>query len=297
MQVQANGITIEVEDHGKKTDPVILLIMGFSAQLTTWPEEFVQALVDGGFRVVRFDNRDVGLSHKFDGVPVKNPFWQMIVKRFLRGWKMAPYDLEAMAADSIGVLDALGIEKAHVIGASMGGMISQILAAKYPDRLTSLTAVMTSTNNPKLPRAKAEVQKVLFGMARSKAKTPEERLEVALSFVMAIQSPTEGRSREETTANILASAARSTYPEGPKRQMAAIIESGDLRRWTKKITAPTMVVHGQQDPLVLLACGKDVAANIEGSRLEIIDGMGHDFPPAKIVPVANLIIDHCKQAA
>ncbi|NCN84272.1 MAG: alpha/beta hydrolase, partial [Sphingomonadales bacterium] len=150
MQVIANGINIEVEDHGNPQDPAILLVMGYTAQLIYWPMDFVNGLVDKGFRVVTFDNRDVGLSYKFDGVRGPNPIRQLIAKRFFPKRQMAPYNLSDMARDAVGVLDALEIDQAHIVGASMGGMIGQLIAADHADRVLSFTPIMSSTNGPGL---------------------------------------------------------------------------------------------------------------------------------------------------
>ena len=297
MQVQANGISIEVEDYGDKSNPAILLIMGYTAQLVYWPIEMVEGLVAKGFRVIRFDNRDVGLSHKFDGMKAPHPVRQMIGKRFFPNRKLAQYSLSDMAADAIGVLDALDIDKAHIVGASMGGMIGQLVAAGYPDRVLTFTPVMSSTNGPGLPGASAEVRKTLFRTARAKPATPDEALELGLAFSSLIASE-EGRSRKEERRELLKLAQeRGYYPPGPKRQMAAIIETGNLRPVAQKITAPTLVIHGADDPLIPSACGADIAANIEGSRFELIEGMGHDLPPSKLPKIVDLIAKHCQSVA
>ncbi|NRD89990.1 hypothetical protein C8024_11770 [Sphingopyxis sp. BSNA05] len=158
MQVIANGINIEVEDHGNPADPAILLVMGYTAQLIYWPMDFVNGLVAEGFRVVTFDNRDVGLSYKFDGVRPPHPIRQMLAKRFFPKRQMAPYNLSDMANDAVGVLDALKIDKAHIVGASMGGMIGQLIAADHADRVLSFTPIMSSTNGPGLPGAARRAQ-------------------------------------------------------------------------------------------------------------------------------------------
>jgi pimeloyl-ACP methyl ester carboxylesterase len=294
MQVTANGIAIEVEDHGDKDAPVILLVMGFAAQLVLWPQDFVDRLVAEGFRVVRFDNRDIGLSHKFEGVKAPHPIWQLLVKKFRPKKRMAHYTLEDMAADAVGVLDALEIDKAHVIGASMGGMISQIFAAKYPDRLHSLTPVMTSTNNPKLPGPSRQVRKTLIKAAKTRPSDPEEAIALSMSFFSAIAGPKLADRGDEIEELIRTSVERSLYPEGPPRQMAAIIDTGDLRDWTRRITAPTLVIHGADDPLIPHPAGADVAANIDGARLELVAGMGHDLPEELLPDLTSLVVAHCR---
>ncbi|GAB5487572.1 MAG: alpha/beta hydrolase [Parasphingorhabdus sp.] len=294
MQVMANGINVEVEDFGNPKDPAVLLIMGYTAQMIYWPLDFVEGLVSKGFRVVRFDNRDVGLSHKFDNMKAPHPIRQMIGKRFFPNRKIASYTLSDMAADAVGVLDALNIDKAHIVGASMGGMIGQLVAADHSDRVLSFTAVMSSTNAPDLPGASAEVRKVLFKTARTKAKTPEEALELGMAFSQLIASE-EGRSRSEERREMMKLAQeRSFYPAGPKRQMAAIIESGNLRPVAQRITAPTLVIHGADDPLIPAACGQDIASNIVGSRFQLVDGMAHDLPVSKIPELTTMIAEHCQ---
>ncbi len=296
MQVMANGINIEVEEYGDPGDPAILLIMGYTAQLIYWPIDMVNGLVDAGFRVIRFDNRDVGLSHKFDSRKAPNPIRQMIAKRFFSSRQLAPYNLSDMAKDAVGVLDALNIEKAHIVGASMGGMIGQLVAANHPDRVISFVPVMSSTNAPELPGADAKVRKALFKSARSKARNMDEALAGGLAFSSLIASR-EGRKRiKEREALMREALERSFYPAGPKRQMAAIIASGNLRPTAQKISAPTMVIHGAEDPLIPQACGADIAANVNNARFELVEGMGHDLPPSKLPKIVELIAGHCRAA-
>lgn len=294
MQVIANGINIEAEDHGNPEDPAILLVMGYTAQLIYWPMDFVRGLVGKGFRVITFDNRDVGLSYKFDGVQGPHPIRQLIAKRFFPRRQMAPYNLSDMARDAIGVLDAFKIDQAHIVGASMGGMIGQLMAADHADRVLSFTPIMSSTNGPGLPGAKVEVRKVLMQTARAKARTPDEALELGLAFSSLIASE-EGRGRpEERRAMMKLAQERAFYPAGPKRQMAAIIDTGNLRPVANRIAVPTMVIHGADDPLIPFACGQDIAANVKDARFELVQGMGHDLPPSKLPEMVELIAGHCR---
>lgn len=290
----ANGIKIEVEEFGNAGDPAILLIMGYTAQMIYWPLGFVEGLAAEGFRVIRFDNRDVGLSHKCDGMKAPHPIRQMIGKRFFPNRRIAPYTLSDMADDAVGVLDALNIDKAHIVGASMGGMIGQLVSVNHADRVISFTAIMSSTNGPGLPGADAEVRKVLFKTARTTAKTPEEALELGTAFSSLIASE-EGRGRIDERREMMKLAQeRSFYPAGPKRQMAAIIESGNLRPVAQRIKVPTLVVHGAEDPLIPSACGEDIAANVEGARFELVHGMGHDLPVSKLPMLVELVGQHCR---
>jgi len=296
MQVIANGINIEAEDHGNPENPAILLVMGYTAQLIYWPMDFVNGLVAKGFRVITFDNRDVGLSYKFDGVRAPHPIRQMIAKRFFPRRQMAPYNLGDMARDAVGVLDAFKIDRAHIVGASMGGMIGQLIAADHAERVLSFTPVMSSTNGPGLPGANADVRRVLMQTARAKARTPDEALELGLAFSSLIASE-EGRSRpDERRAMMKLAQERAFYPPGPKRQMAAIIDTGNLRPVANRINAPTMVIHGADDPLIPPACGQDIAANVQDSRFELVQGMGHDLPPSKLPELVDLIAAHCRAA-
>jgi pimeloyl-ACP methyl ester carboxylesterase len=207
---------------------------------------------------------------------------------------MAPYNLSDMARDAVGVLDAFKIDRAHIVGASMGGMIGQLMAADHADRVLSFTPIMSSTNGPGLPGAKAEVRKVLMQTARAKARTPDEALELGLAFSSLIASE-EGRSRsEERRAMMKLAQERAFYPPGPKRQMAAIIDTGNLRPVANRIAVPTMVIHGADDPLIPFACGQDIAANVKNARFELVQGMGHDLPPSKLPEMVDLIAGHCR---
>ncbi len=296
MQVTANGINIEVEDHGNVKDPPILLIMGYATQLIYWPMDFVNGLVEKGFRVVRFDNRDVGLSYKYDGVRAPGPIRQLFAKRFFPNRNLAPYDLGDMARDTVGVLDALDIDKAHIVGASMGGMIGQLVAADHAERVLSFTPVMSSTNAPGLPGADPAVRKALIQSARAKASTIDEALATGMVFSSIVASE-EGRAREEEREALMKTALeRNFYPAGRRRQMAAIIETGNLRPKAQSISVPTMVIHGTADPLIPHPCGADIAANVNNARFELVDGMGHDLPPSKLPLMVEMIAEHCRAA-
>ena len=289
----ANGIEIHYEDHGDPADPPMLLIMGFGAQLTLWPDEFVEALAGHGFRVIRYDNRDVGLSHKFDGVKAPG-----LVKLTLLGklgfTPRVPYTLADMADDGAGLLDALGIGKAHIVGASMGGMIAQHFAARHADKCLSLTSIFSTTGNPKLPPAKKEAMEVLIKRPRS---TEEEVLvEHGMKLARTIGSPgypgDEERLREKVTQGI----RRSFYPEGPTRHLSAIIADGDRRAMLKDIAVPTLVLHGEDDPLVPCEAGRDTAACIPGAKIRTIPGWGHDLPLELAGDLADSIAAHAKEA-
>ncbi len=292
MTVQSvGGVDIAFEWDGPKDGAVALLIMGLAQQLVFWPEDFVEALNRAGYRTLRFDNRDIGKSHKFDGVRAPHPLLQIPAR--LAGLKgFAPYSLEDMAKDAVGLLDALKVSEAHVVGVSMGGMIAQVMAAKAPGRIKSLSIIMSSTNNPRLPRAKAEITRALLAPPM-KTATKEAALERAMYLWGLIGTRNSGATTEELKARLAAAYDRSHYPAGPRRQLAAIIETGDLRqKFTRKIAAPTLVIHGADDPLAPPAGGVDVFRNIKGARLEIIEGMGHDIPKKFRPRIATMIVDH-----
>lgn len=293
--VKANGLDIEVEDYGSKSDPAILLIMGLAAQLTLWPMPMVETLVGKGFRVIRFDNRDIGLSQKLHEKRAPSPALTMTAIRLLKLKSLAPYTLRDMAADSVGVLDALSIERAHVVGASMGGMIGQVLAARHPERVKSFTAIMSSTNHPKLKQADPAVLRQLF-TTRVGAKTEDELIDRIVAFWNVIGTPDSGNDPAEFREKILASVKRCNYPSGVRRQIAAIVATGELRPYARKIKAPALVIHGSLDRLAPLPGGLDIAATIPGARAEIIDGMGHDLPPRHLKKITELIAAHTRAA-
>ncbi len=286
-QISANGITLEVETHGDPANPPLLLIMGLGAQLTLWPIEFVEALVARGFYVVRFDNRDIGLSTKFTHAGRPN-FVSLVLKTKIGLKPRLSYHLTDMAADAVALLDAMGLPQAHVVGVSMGGMIAQLVAATYPERVLSLTSIMSTTSNPKLPPpGKA-------ALAALNAPVPPEGgvdayVEVGQMRAAAIGSPGYPPDLERQRKRLAAEYTRAFHPTGPVRQYAAILADGDRRKRLKKITAPTLVIHGEDDPLITVHGGQDTAASIAGARLITYPGMGHDIPLALVDDMADAI--------
>lgn len=290
----ANGLEIEYDVSGPEDGPAVLLIMGLAAQMTFWPAELIENLNAAGFRTIRFDNRDIGMSEKLHSFRTPNIVMQLALRRMgVKG--LAPYSLKDMAKDAISVLDALGIKKAHIVGVSMGGIISQVLAASYPERVLSLVPIMSTTNNPSLPRPKSEVAKLLF-KPQKPAKTREEAIQRSVLAWSIIGTKDSGASPEETRKKFEIAFDRGYYPAGPKRQLAAIIDTGDVRSFSKKITASTLVIHGRADPLVPMTGGMDIARTIPNAKLELIDGMGHDLPKNRIEKISNLMIKHFKKA-
>jgi pimeloyl-ACP methyl ester carboxylesterase len=290
-QVTANGIRIEYDEHGKPGDPPVLLVMGLGAQMTLWPQELVDALVERGFRVIRYDNRDIGLSHKMEGAKTPGIVKMMLLGKF--GLKpKVPYTLADMAEDGIGLLDALGIQKAHIVGASMGGMIAQHMAFSHPERVLTLTSIMSTTGHRKLPQGSREAIGVL---TRRPASMEEDVLvEHGVKVAHAIGSPAYRADPEVLRKRTRALIKRSFYPAGMPRQLAAIIADGDRRERLQSIKAPTLVIHGEADPLVPLAGGQDTAAHVRGAKLKTIPGMGHDLPSELVDEIADAIAEHAR---
>ena len=295
MKTRANGIDIEIEDSGTCPDaqgrpqPVVLLIMGLGMQLTAWPLALVQALVDAGYRVVRFDNRDAGLSQRFD--TLGNPWVLGAVLKYRLGWRIRPpYRLHDMARDALGVLDALQIDRAHVVGASMGGMIAQRLALLAPDRLISLTSLMSSSGARGLPEATSDNTRLLI--RRPADKGIEAAIENLVGVFQAIGSPAFPTAEADLRDLVGAAVRRNLNPAGVLRQLVAILADGSRAEALADVQVPTLVVHGTADPLVPFACGQDTARRIPGARLAGIDGMGHDLPPGVIAPLLALLTAH-----
>jgi len=275
MQISANGLQIEVDIQGPAAGEPLLLIMGLGMQLIGWPDELVQLLVDKGFRVIRHDNRDVGLSQGFDEFGVPN-LVAAAVRQRLRLPLRAPYQVADMAADALGVLDALGVRRAHVCGASMGGMIAQHLAARHPGRVRSLSLVMTTSGARHLPQARLAVQRAL--LSRPPAGDLAAYVAHTSRTLALIGSPAYPPDPQRVQQRLLASFRRAYRPAGTARQLMAVIADGDRSALLRHIVAPTWVMHGAADPLVPVAAGHDLARKIGGAEIDIVPGMGHDLP-------------------
>ncbi len=256
MKAQANNIELEYETHGDSSDKPLLMVNGLGSQMIDWYEGFIQCLVDRGFYVIRFDNRDIGLSSKMEQADE------------------AQYSLEDMADDAIGLLDALNIEKAHICGESMGGMIVQVIALRYPSRVLSLTSIMSSTGNPDLPRGDPEVGRVLMQPAPSDREGYIEYY-VKLRRLLYGSFPYDEAENREISGRFF---DRSFYPPGISRQSFAIMRSGNRKSKLSSIKVPTLVIHGTDDPVINVEAGKDTQEAIPGAELLIIEGMGHSFP-------------------
>ena len=273
---RANGIDIAYQTFGDKDASPLILIMGLGSQMVLWDGEFCRKLAAGGYRVIRFDNRDIGLSTKLDWMQV--PDTTAVAAALQRGEVPAlPYTLEDMAADTAALLTALGYDKAHIVGESMGGMIGQIMAINLPERLLSLTSIMSSTGNPFLPPPSPEVLEILYtpfptdhdGFVESFVRT----FKVLSGAAMPLSEALARKWAEQ-------SYKRGLNPAGVARQFAAIMAAGDRTEKLKSISIPTLVIHGDVDPLLPVECGLATATAIPGSRLKIIQEMGHALPEA-----------------
>lgn len=291
-QVQAGDLTLVCQQFGETDKPALVLVMGLGMQMISWPDDFCRQLADQGFRVIRFDNRDSGLSQKMSGQRAPGLLKLTLATRL--GFRLkVPYQLRDMAADTAALLDALEIEAAHLVGASMGGMIAQLVAAHYPRRVLSLTSIMSTSGNPRLPGPKGKILRTLMMPA---APNEAAFLETATRTWRLIGSPAFQPTDEELQARLLYSYRRSYYPAGTARQLAAISASGSRVEDLKTIRVPTLVIHGAEDPLVPVQGGIDTAKHIPGARLEIIEGMGHDLPQPLLSRFATLIGEHAGRA-
>jgi pimeloyl-ACP methyl ester carboxylesterase len=286
----ANGIKIEYDTFGDPSSPVLLLIRGLAHQMIGWDEKLCNMLADEGLYVLRFDNRDVGLSSKIDEAGA--PDIGEIVAAFLQGEEIQPpYTLDDMADDSVGLLDALGIEKAHICGVSMGGYIAQIIAIRHPNRLLSLISMESGTGAPDLPQGTPEA------MAALMEPTPAEReafIEHDLKTFRIASGSKVALDEELTRKQAERAFDRCHYPEGGLRHLMAVLATGDRTEALKLVAVPTLVIHGSEDPLLPVEHGKATAAAIPGAKLPVIDGMGHglNFPsvwPQWVSAISSLI--------
>jgi pimeloyl-ACP methyl ester carboxylesterase len=285
-----NGIDIEYETFGESNLQPILLIAGLGSQLLAWPESFCEILAKKGFLVIRFDNRDVGLSTKFEDAGI--PDMAEISAAYIRGEKpKIPYTLDDMVDDAIGLLDALHIKKAHICGASMGGMIAQIIAYRHPTYVLSLTVIMSTTGNPELPPSKPEIMMQFFAPVPSEREAYITEMIKRDSLINGAFPYDENQSREYRTREY----DRSYYPDGIARQLAAMAIPGNIKPYISSISAPTVVIHGSEDPFNLVEAGKDIASSIPDAELVIIEGMGHSFPHEIIPRIISEIDENSKK--
>lgn len=295
-RLTANGIGIEYDIHGPEGGEPLVLVMGLGAQMIRWSMDMVGELAGRGYRVVRFDNRDVGLSHRFEDHPLPNI--GDVAKAVREGRRPeVPYFLSDMAADAAGVIEGLGFGSAHVVGASMGGMIVQMLAAEHPHRVRSMTSIMSTTGNPGLPPAKPEAVAFLVDRGPDPHQDLDAFLDHGLKSARVMAGPAGVLDEAAERAGIAESFRRAYYPVGFLRQYAAILGSGDRREALRRITAPTVVIHGADDPLVPVEGGHDTAACIPGAEMHVLPGMGHNIPTPLIPQVCDLIERAVRRAA
>ncbi len=292
--VSANGIDLHYDEKGERDAPVVLLVMGLGTQMIAWPDAFVDGLVAAGFRVVRFDNRDIGLSTHLHGAPAISPVWAVIAKRIGVNAPIA-YTLEDMATDALALMDALDIERAHIVGASMGGMIAQLVAARAPERILSLTSIMSSSGAPGLPGPAPDIRRRLLAR-RPSNPTRAQAAAAGMATLEAISYADPTREPGAFAAMAERAFDRSYNPMGMRRQLLAIIADGSRTRRLETIRVPTLVIHGAADRLVPMACSKDIAARVRGARLVIIDEMAHDLPPSQLPALVALIAEHAHAA-
>jgi len=274
---RSGDLDIYYEDMGDRNDPAVLLIMGLGAQLLLWRNGFCEKLVQRGLRVIRYDNRDVGLSSKLDGRRVQGSQYSSMVRSFLGRPSPAIYTLEDMADDGAAVLDHLGVGNAHIVGASMGGMIAQVFAARHAARTVSLGVIFSSNNRAALP---PPAPRALFSVIKGpRPGSPREVIiDNAVRVTRIIGSPGYPAPEDRIRADAAEAFDRSYYPVGIARQFGAILGSGSLHRYDRQITAPTVVIHGMADKLMRPAGGRAVAETIRGARLVLFPGMGHELP-------------------
>ena len=291
--LNANGLRIAFDTAGDPKAAPLLLIHGLGMQLSDWPDEVVEGLVELGFYLIRFDHRDSGLSTKFDHAGIPRLALARIQSAI--GWPLRPpYSIEDMAADALGVLSALGVARAHLVGVSaLGGLIAQHLAVRHPQRVLSLSTIMATSGRRGLPGPSARVRKALAGRPADPANL-DSVIDHAVAQRQALGSPSYPTPDKQLRKRITRSMRRCYCPSGSARQMLALLAAGDRSALLPSITAPTLVVHGAADPLLPMACGQDIAAHIAGARLEIIEGMGHDLPPQLVERILALIDSHAR---
>jgi pimeloyl-ACP methyl ester carboxylesterase len=286
-----DGVEIFYEDLGSPADPPVLLIMGVGAQLPMWPDGFCAQLIEHGYRVIRFDHRDTGLSTKMHGFRAKGSVYPRVLRYLVGRASPVAYTLVDLAEDVRGLLDHLEIGCAHVVGASMGGMIAQVLAASHADRILSLGLIMTTAGKPFSAMPRLRVIRLAFGVPAKDAST-DEKLAFEVRNISIINGPNFLPPVDQLRRRVQELRARSDYPQGMLRQFDAILGTGSLLRYTRSITAPTVVVHGSKDPMVRPRNGRTVAGAIDGARFVVVDGMGHDLPEPVWRPVVEALAEN-----
>ena len=291
MQASVGDISLEYETLGNPLHPVVLLVMGLGQQLVNWPDDFCEALVDGGLCVVRYDHRDTGLSTKMEGAGTVGVV-QAFMRRRLGLGVPSPYGLEDLATDAFGLLDHLEVKAAHVVGASMGGMVAQIMAARHPERVQTLTSFMSSSGESHLPPGRPDALALLA------APRPRGNRDAVLDFGVRVRRVLAGRGYPTEESEMRSAIARAVdrmwYPAGLARHTLAVLAAPARERLLRELKVPTLVLHGGDDPLVTPEHGRRTAELVPGAELHVIDGMGHDIPPGARALLARLIVDHIR---
>ena len=282
-------IEIAYETFGDPSKPAVLLVMGLATQMIAWHEDFCAELAGRGFHVIRFDNRDVGRSTALRHLPAPT-----IRQLALRSKKAAGYTLSDMAADAVGLLDHLAIERAHIVGASMGGMIAQTIAIEHPQRVLSLCSIMSNTGSRLAGQPKLATYRVLLAVQPTDR---EQFIEHVLKMYRVIGSPGFDRDEDDLREIAGRSYDRGRNPAGSGRQLAAIISSGDRTEGLRGVRVPTVVIHGTKDPLVRPSGGRATARAVPGARLVKIEGMGHDLPRQAWPRIIDAIAENAARAA
>lgn len=292
MQVRAsNGTMIDAETFGKHTDPPVVLIIGLNATRLFWPDEFIAKLVGEGFRVITFDNRDIGLSQRFPEGEWPNPLVQFPLARFGRLMPV-PYTLHDMVEDTVGLMDTLGVDDAHIAGLSMGGMIGQMMSALHPERVRSFISLMSTPNNPKLKGPNLRSVRAL--LRKPKSMSVDDLTTHAVQTFSVIGSSREPEEAVRMRDHFRKSFERDNDMTGAPRQTSAILGTGDLSHFSKSIRVPTRVIHGTADPLVPIENGREIARLVPGADLVEIEGMAHDLPDRFLDPVVAAMAEHIR---
>jgi pimeloyl-ACP methyl ester carboxylesterase len=290
--IKVNDVELAFDSFGNETDEAVILIAGLGTQMLRWTADFCRRLAARGLRVIRFDNRDAGCSTHYSHYPALD-FEALAAK--LMSWQQPdlPYTLDKMAADIIGLLDALSIQRAHLVGRSMGGMIAQLAASVYPERVLSLTSIMSSSGNPSLPQASPEVMAMMTKPAPNPFEDEAGFLAHSLAFVKRIAGTGYPFDEKAYRELILEEVKRAYDPGSVGRQIAAIAVSGDRRPRLAALSMPALIIHGAEDPLFVPACGEDTASSIPDAEFMLIDGMGHDLPQE----LYEIVIDGIERTA
>ncbi|MEU3624396.1 alpha/beta hydrolase [Amycolatopsis coloradensis] len=287
-RARVNGLELEYDTFGSPANPPLVLVMGLGAQMVAWEAGFCELLAEGGFHVVRFDNRDIGLSSYLDDLPTPD-----LAALAAGDLETAPYLLSDLASDVTGLFDALGFERAHVVGASMGGMIVQQLAIDSPERLLSLTSIMSTTGDPSVGHPEPAA---LAALTRPPAATREQAIEDGVAWFKLVGSPSHPSDDEFLRMKATRNYDRANHPAGGLRQVAAVTASGDRTAKLRGVRVPTLVIHGESDPLINVSGGKATAAAIPDAELLLFPGMGHELPRQLWPAIAEAIVEHARKA-